>query len=127
MGRDGDDPSIRLGARHLAGGVLAGEQPALSIVGEPVGHVAGLPERGHAVLGRPPPQVIARHVAEQQELAPGVPERPLGEEKARPEPLELDAHFLPGLPATYQSGGVTSLNTTQTASRGSWQTSGCPS
>src|SRR3989449_9153889 len=52
-----------------------------------------------------------------------MPHRPLGEEEAAAELLERRAHFLPGLPATYQSGGVTSLKTTQTACGGRLQTS----
>ena len=99
------------------------EEAALAVVGESVGHVARLAERRDPVLRRPAAQVIARHVAEQQEPAGWMPERPFGEEEAGRELLEGGAHFLPGLPATYQSAGVTSLNTTQTASRGSLHTS----
>src|SRR5262249_7385522 len=123
MRRDGDAPAVGLGARDLAGRVLADDEPSLPVVGEPVRHVARRAERGHAVARGPPAQVIAGHVAEQQELPRRVPQRPLGEEEAAAELLEVGAHFLPGAPPTYQSGGVTSLKTTHTASRGSLQTS----
>src|SRR5439155_3617600 len=120
---DRHDAPVGLRARHLAGGVLAREQAPLAIVGEPVGHVARLAEGGDAVPGRPAAHVVARHVAPEQKLARRMPQRPLGEEEAAAQLLEGPAHFLPGVPATYQSGGVTSLKTTQTASRGSLQTS----
>src|SRR5262249_39327904 len=118
-----DDAAIRLGPRDLARGVLAGQQATLPIVGEAVRLVARLAERGDAVGRRPAPHVIGRHVAEEQELAARMPQGSLGEEKPGAELLEARAHFLPGVAPTYQSGGVTSLNTTQIASRGTLQTS----
>src|SRR6185436_19031773 len=80
-------------------------------------------ERGDAVARRPTAHVVARHVAPDEELARRVPQRALGEEEPGAELFERGGHFLPGLPATNQSGGGTSLNTTHTASRGSLHTS----
>src|SRR4029453_7685854 len=116
------DAAVRLGEGELTAGVLAGDQAALAVVGEPVGHVARLAEGRDAVRRRPATQMVAGHVAEEQELAGRVPERALGEEEAGAELLEDRGHFLPGVPATYQSGGVTSLKTPPTAPRGSLQT-----
>src|SRR5689334_22864693 len=123
MRGDRHDAAVGVGACHLAAGVLAGEQPALAIVGEPVRLVARLAERGDAIGDGPAPHVVARHVAEEQELAARVPQRSLGEEEPGAQLLERRAHFLPGVAPTYQSGGVTSLNTTQIASRGTLHTS----
>ncbi|MBI5543283.1 MAG: AAA family ATPase [Deltaproteobacteria bacterium] len=126
VGRERHDPAVGFRPRDLARRMLAGDEAALPVVRQAVGHVARLAERGDAVLRRPAAHVVAGHVAEQQEPARRVPHGALGEEEPRPELLELVAHFLtgcPGLPAAYQSAGGTSSNTTHTASRGSLQTS----
>src|SRR5215467_2966498 len=133
--------SVGLGAGDLARGVLAGEEPALPVPGEAVGLVAWLAKGGDAVRGRPSPEMIPWHVAPQEILARGMPEGSLGEEAIARDLRELDGgphhggeariadldrHFLigsPGLPAAYQSLGLTSSITTQTASLGSPVTS----
>src|SRR5712692_4535991 len=93
---DRDEGAVWTRERHPAGRVLAGEEPSLAVVRQAVGHVAGLAERGHAVLGRPAPHVIAGHVAPEQELARRMPQRPLGEEEPGAELLERVRHFLTG-------------------------------
>src|SRR5262250_3032670 len=136
VGGHGRDAPVRLGARDLARGVLAGEEAPLPVPGEAVGLVARLAERGDAVGGRPPTEMVPRHVAPQEILPRGVPEGPLGEKATARDLLELhlgpydggeariadlDRHFLigsPGLPAAYQSLGLTSSITTHTASLG---------
>src|SRR5262249_19634663 len=103
-----------------------GEQAPLPVVGEAIGHVRGPSKGGDAVRSRPAAQVVARHVAEQEEPARGVPDWPLGEAEAGTEDVEGSAHLLtgcPGVPAAYQSAGGTSSKTTHTASRGTLQTS----
>src|SRR5215470_4242250 len=136
VGGHGRDAPVRLGARDLARGVLAGEEAPLPVPGEAVGLVARLAERGDAVGGRPPTEMVPRHVAPQEILPRGVPEGPFGEKATARDLLELhlgphdggeariadlDRHFLigsPGLPAAYQSLGLTSSITTHTASFG---------
>src|SRR5207247_4345394 len=138
---EGGDPAVGLGARHLARRMLAREQAPLPVPGEPVGHVARLAVGADAVPRRPPPEMIAWHVAPEQVVFRRMPQRALGEQAASGDPLERDvgpddlgearvpdrdAHCFirsPGLPATYQSGGSTSSTTTQTASLGSLVTS----
>ena len=69
--------------------VLADEQVALGVVDDPVGLVGGPHDLGDAVCLAPAPAHVAGHVAEQQELARGVPDRPLGEGEPGAEPLDL--------------------------------------
>src|SRR4030095_7321694 len=102
----------------------------LPVPGEAVGLVARLAKRRHTVLRRPPPEVVARHVAPQEVLARGMAERSLREETVAGDLLEVDLrahdgreawvanlhrHFLigsPGLPRAYQSVGFTFSTTT---------------
>src|SRR5262245_12617675 len=112
------EPASGVRPGHPTGGVLASEQARRAVVGVAVGRVAGLAERGDAGRRRPAAHVVAGHVAEDQELAGGMPDGPLGEEEARAQLFEAIAHFLtgwPGVPAAYQSAGGTSSNTTHTA------------
>src|SRR5262245_25921307 len=138
---DRRDAPVALGARDLARGVLAREEPAFSVPREAVRHVAGLAERADAVLRRPAAQVVPGHVAPEQVAFAAVPQRPLGELAAGGDALEVDCrpddcgepgvaslqrHFFirsPCFPPTYHSGGSTSSTTTQTASFGSLVTS----
>src|SRR5690606_4710417 len=63
--------AVRLGARHPARGVLADDQPALAVPGEPVRLEARLAEGRDALPLAPAAQVIPRHVAEKKvALAP---------------------------------------------------------
>src|SRR2546430_1897792 len=84
------EAAVGLGARHLARRVLAGEESALTVPGQAIGHVARLAEGRDAVFRRPAAEVVARHVAPEQIATRGMPERPLGEEAAAGDLLELD-------------------------------------
>src|SRR5262249_2352764 len=78
------------GRRDLAGSVLAGEQAALAIPGEPARLAARLAKRRHAVGRRPAAQVITRHVTPEQVALARVPERSFSEETAPGDLLERD-------------------------------------
>jgi hypothetical protein len=63
--------------------MLTTEEPALAVPGKAVRLTAGLAKRGDSAAGAPSAKMVARHVAEQQIAVCGVPQRTLGEEKAR--------------------------------------------
>src|SRR5262249_34040752 len=135
------DAAAVLRPRHPAGGMLAGNKPARAVVGQPVRLVARLPKGGDIRVGAPSPDDIAGNVAKQEMALDRMPDRPLGEEIAGPQALELHRranprgeagvadfrrrHFLRDLtlrtdsPPRYHSSAGTSSNTTQTASFGS--------
>src|SRR5262249_31669296 len=79
---DRRDAAVGPRARHLARRMPAGEQPPLPVPGEPVRHIARLAIGGDAVPGRPPPEMIARHVAPEKVMLGRVPQRTFGEEAA---------------------------------------------
>src|SRR5438445_75513 len=80
--------SVGEGHRHLARGVLAGEQAPPTVPGEPVRFRARLSKRRDAVGRRPPAQMITGHVAPEQEAPARMPERSFGEEAAAGDLLE---------------------------------------
>src|SRR4051794_7643480 len=69
--------------------VLAHDQAALVVERHAVALVGGLGHLAHARALVPAPARVARHVAEQQEPARGVPDRALREGEPGPQPLDL--------------------------------------
>src|SRR5204863_3928627 len=79
---------VRRHADERARRVLAHEQAALRVAHHAVALVAGPHDLLDAILRIPAAPRISRHVAEEQELALRVPDRPLREGEARPELLD---------------------------------------
>ena len=93
------------GAGHLAGGVLAGEEPTLSVVRIAIGLMAGLAEEGDALGRTPAVHGVANDVTEYQELVVRMPNRPFDKIKSCGNLFELDI-----CPNALSEASVTNLN-----------------
>jgi hypothetical protein len=82
--------AVRINPDDRARRVLADDQPPVRVQRHPVALVARAGDDLHAVRLVPAPARVARHVGEEEIVAVRVPDRPLGEDKARPELLDLD-------------------------------------
>jgi hypothetical protein len=88
VGQDGDR-AVELVAHDAAGEVFAADLAAFVIEGVAVGIVRRHPEgRDVAVLREIAQLAVVGDVGEDEELADAVPRRPLGPERAGPEPLD---------------------------------------
>jgi hypothetical protein len=77
--------------------MFAGEQPAFAVPCQAIRLVARIPEFDHAAIRRPAAYPVARHVAEQQVFARGVPQRTFGKQKTGAEFLEFNRRADNGL------------------------------
>src|SRR5262249_43497931 len=84
------DAAINLGAGETTRGMLAGDEAAFVVPGEPVRLVAGLTEGGNTSLFVPAAQVVTRHIAEQEVALARVPQRTFREDAVTDELFEAE-------------------------------------
>ena len=121
-------PSLSINAGHAPGGVLAGDQVALAIEGEPVGIAGRVPEgRDLGPFGQRPvaDRAAIRNVGEEQIVA--APDGTFGEGETRRHPIEHRDQRRKREDSCPPGGTPTQIPPTQT-SCGPWYVPGaCPS
>src|SRR5690606_31820002 len=85
------DRTVGIQLNDARGGMFAGEQASFAVVGQAVGHIAGVAKHldpGHFI---PTTDDVSRHVRKKEKFLLRVPHWSFGKKKARGNPTELGA------------------------------------